>query len=62
MLDNLALINGITEEHHAIRRYIKLAGDTLSDWEALSSLQRAKADWISDESGSLSENWKGCKR
>jgi len=55
MLDNLALINRIMEEHHAIRGYLKLAGDTLSDWEALSSLQRAKADWISDESGTLSE-------
>jgi hypothetical protein len=54
-LDNLALIDKILEEHHSIRRHVKLAGDTLSDWEALISLQSAKADWISDESGGLSE-------
>lgn len=54
-MDNLALIDKIMEEHHTIRRHIKLAGDTLSDWEALVGLQRAKADWISDQSGTLSE-------
>ena len=55
MLDNLALIDKILEEHHTIRRHMKLAGDTLSDWEALISLQRAKADWTSEELGTLSE-------
>jgi len=62
MLDNLALIDKIMEEHHTIRRHIKLAGDTLSDWEALISLQRAKADWISDESGTLSEKLEGLQK
>jgi hypothetical protein len=54
-LDNLALIGRILEEHRSIRQHIKLAGDTLSDLEALIGLRSAKADWLLDESDTLSE-------
>jgi len=58
MLDKLAIINRVIEEHQAIRQYVKLAGDSVSDWEALSSLERARADWIPGRLEILSEKQK----
>lgn len=46
MLDNLAIINKVIEEHQAIRGHIKLVGDSIPDQEALASLEQAHADFI----------------
>lgn len=46
MLDNLAIINRMIDEHQAIRGHIKLVGESISDREALMSLERARADWV----------------
>jgi hemerythrin len=46
MADNLAIVNRAIEEHHNIRGHMKLVGDSISDLEALFSLQKARPDWI----------------
>jgi hypothetical protein len=46
MLDNLAIINKVIEEHQAIREHIKLVGDSIPDQEALTALEKARADFI----------------
>ena len=46
MLDNLAIINKVIEEHQAIRGHIKLVGDSIPDQEALAALEQAHADFI----------------
>jgi hemerythrin len=46
MADNLAIVNRAIEEHHNIRGHLKLVGDSISDLEALFSLQKARPDWI----------------
>lgn len=46
MSDNLAIVNRIIEEHHKIRGHTKLVGDSVSDLEALFTLQRARPDLI----------------
>ena len=46
MLDKLAIIKRVIDEHQTIRRHVKLVGDSISDQEALLSLQKASADWI----------------
>jgi len=46
MTNNLAIIKHVIEEHKVIRGHIKLMGDTVADLEALSSLERAHADWV----------------
>ena len=43
MIDQLAIIDKITTEHHSIRDHVRLVGDSLNDIEALFSLQRAHA-------------------
>ena len=58
MLDSLAIINRILEEHQTIRGHIKLVGDSVSDEEALSSLEKARADWIPGRPEILSEKKK----
>lgn len=58
MLDSLAIINRILEEHQTIRGHIKLVGDSVSDEEALSSLEKARADWIPGRPEILSEKQK----
>jgi len=59
MSDNLAIINRVLEEHQAIRQYVKLAGDSVSDREALFSLEKARADWVPGQLDILSERQKG---
>lgn len=46
MEDYLATIRRVIEEHQAFRVHIKLIGDSVSDREALATLERASADWI----------------
>ena len=58
MLDNLAIINRVIEEHQTIRQHVKLVGDSVSDEEALASLERARADWIPGRPEILSEKQK----
>jgi hemerythrin len=58
MSDSLAVINRVIEEHQAIKQHVKLVGDTVSDQEALSSLGKARADWIPGRLELLSEKQK----
>lgn len=46
MLDKLAIINKVIEEHQTIKAHVKLVGDSLTDQEALGNLEKARADWI----------------
>ena len=46
MLDKLAIIKRVIDEHQIIKGHVKLVGDSISDQEALLSLQKASADWI----------------
>ena len=46
MENYLAIIKRVIEEHQTIRGHVKLVGDSLSDREALTSLERARADWV----------------
>lgn len=55
MADNLALVNRAIEEHHTIRGSIKLVGDSVSDLEALFSLQKARPDLILSSTDQLTE-------
>jgi Hemerythrin HHE cation binding domain len=55
MADNLAIVNRAIEEHHTIRGHMKLVGDSISDLEALFSLQKARPDWILSSPEALSE-------
>jgi len=54
-MDNLQIINRVIEEHHTIRGHVKLVGDSVSDLEALFSLQKARPDWILSSTEALSE-------
>jgi hemerythrin len=55
MADNLKIVNRAIEEHHTIRGHVKLVGDSVSDLEALFSLQKARPDWILSSTEALSE-------
>jgi len=50
-LDKLEIIQKILEEHLSFRENIKLAGDSVSDPEALSSLTQARNDWMPGKPG-----------
>lgn len=58
MEDNLAIIRRIIEEHQAIRRHVKLVGDSASDREAMNALTKARAEWIPGRLEILSEKQK----
>ena len=45
MPDALAVITKAISEHHAIRKHVKLAGDTVNDIEAFFALQRTQSGW-----------------
>ena len=45
MPDALAVITRAISEHHAIRKHVKLAGDTVNDIEAFFTLQRTQSGW-----------------
>ncbi|MBM3155995.1 MAG: hypothetical protein FJ004_01760 [Chloroflexi bacterium] len=55
MADYLALVNRTIEEHHNIRGNLKLAGDSVSDLEALFSLQKSRPDLILSSPEALKE-------
>jgi len=55
MSDELAVINKVIEEHRAIKRHVKLAGDSVSDIEALFDLRKAHAAWSQSSLETLSE-------
>jgi hemerythrin len=55
MVDNLTIVNRAIEEHHTIRRHAKLVGDSVSDIEALFSLQKARPEWILSSPEALPE-------
>ena len=46
MTDSVATINTVISEHHATRLHIRLAGDSISDEEAVATLKAARTDWI----------------
>ena len=58
MLDSLAIINRVIEEHQRIREHVKLVGDSVNDPEALKSLEKARADWIPGRLEAVSEKQK----
>jgi hypothetical protein len=58
MPDELAIINRIIEEHATIKGHVKLVGDSVTDHEALASLEKARADWIPGRPEILSEKQK----
>lgn len=45
MSDALAVIMKVISEHRAIRKHVKLAGDTVADIDALFTLQKAYSGW-----------------
>ncbi len=58
MVDPLATLNKIRDEHLNIRRHLRLAGDSVGDVEATSSLQRARAEWVPGRPLDLAERQK----
>jgi hypothetical protein len=55
MSDALAIVTRVISEHHTMRRHIKLAGDTVSDIEALFALQGAQSGWSQTSIAALIE-------
>ena len=55
MQDKLAIIKRIIDEHQTIKEHIKLVGDSVSDQEALTTLQKAHVDFIPGRLGGASE-------
>lgn len=51
MKDYLAIITKIIAEHQTIREHIKLIGDSVADREALTSLEKVSADWVTGQPG-----------
>lgn len=50
-MDKLEIIRKILEEHVSFRENIKVAGDSVSDPEALTSLMHARNDWMPGKPG-----------
>jgi len=44
--DQLAIINRVILEHQRVREYVKMIGSSVTDREALASLQKARTDWV----------------
>ena len=62
MEDYLAIVRRIIEWHQTIREHVKLVGDSISDREALISLERTRADWVPGRPGLLAETQKKLQR
>ncbi len=62
MEDYLAIIRRIIEWHQTLREHVRLVGDSLSDREALTSLERARADWVPGRPEILAEKQKKLQR
>lgn len=58
MADSLSIIKRIRDEHLNIRRHIKLVGDSVADIEAMSRLERARADWVPGRPTALADKQK----
>jgi|ETNmetMinimDraft_16_1059900.scaffolds.fasta_scaffold91138_1 hemerythrin len=46
MTDHLKIIQNVTNEHNALKGNIKLVGDTVTDHEATTTLQKLRSGWI----------------
>jgi hemerythrin len=46
VLDKLAIVREVMDEHQTIRGHIKLLEDSISDEEALTALENIRSDWI----------------
>lgn len=55
MPDNLAIINRVIQEHQRLRGNIKLVGDSVSDLEAIFSLQQASSGWSVSSAEALTQ-------
>lgn len=55
MPDYLAIICEVISQHQYIRQNVKLVGDSVSDMEALFSLQKAHSGWAQSSIEALSE-------
>jgi len=55
MVDNLAIIRRIIDEHQVFKGHVKLIGDSISDYEALAAVAKARADLIPGRLEALSE-------
>lgn len=55
MPDALAVVTRTISEHHAIRKHVKLARDTVNDIEALFTLQGAQTGWTQSSLTALIE-------
>lgn len=55
MLDALAVITEVLSEHQDIRKHVKLAGDRVTDMEALFTLQKAYSGWTQSSIQALLE-------
>ena len=55
MVDDLAIISRLIQEHQTIRGHVKLVGDSITDEEALVSLTGVRPDWIPGRLEILSE-------
>ncbi len=55
MSDALAIVTRVISEHHTMRKHTKLAGDTVSDIEALFALQGAQSGWSQTSIAALIE-------
>jgi hypothetical protein len=55
MSDDLATIGRVIDEHHRIGGHVKLVGDSVTDLEALTNLEKARTDWIPGRIEVLSE-------
>ena len=53
MSDDLAIIMKVISEHRAIRKHVKLAGDTVTDIDALFTLSEAYSGWIQSSTEAL---------
>ena len=62
MLDYLAKINEIIEEHRTIGSGVKLVGESVSDQEALTSLKNVRSDWVPGRLELISEKQRKLKQ
>lgn len=62
ILDYLAKINEIIEEHRTIGSGVKLVGESVSDQEALTSLKSVRSDWVPGRLELMSEKQRKLKQ
>ncbi|MFC1847897.1 hemerythrin domain-containing protein [Chloroflexota bacterium] len=55
MEDKLIIIKAVIDQHKTIREHTGLVGATLSDQEALTALEKVRADWTPGRIEALSE-------